>query len=162
MILTVSDTTPIHYLGLIEEIHILPALYGRIVIPRRVFDELQQPKTPDVVKAFAASRPVWLDVRIISTPIPLTLAHLDRGEQEAITLALEVQADALLIDEAKGRDAAELHGLKIVGTLGILSDAAKIGLCELDTAYGKLRQTNFRARETLYQHFLKLHEKSQK
>ncbi|MGH9838785.1 MAG: DUF3368 domain-containing protein [Blastocatellia bacterium] len=162
MILTVSNTTPLHYLALIEEIHILPALYGHVVIPHRVFDELQQPRTPGVVKTFVASRPVWLDIRTISMPIPSTLAHLDRGEQEAITLALEVQADALLIDEAKGRDTAELHGLKIVGTLGILFDAAKIGLCELETVYEKLRQTNFRAGENLYQHFLKLHEKSQK
>jgi hypothetical protein len=48
------------------------------------------------------------------------LSQLDSGEQEAITLALELQADALLIDELKGRKAAKQHGLKIVGVLGVL------------------------------------------
>ena len=154
MALIVSDTSPIHYLALIEETHILPALFGRVIIPQKVFEELQQPKTPQVVKDLAASRPSWLEIRAISIPIASALSHLDRGEQEAITLALEIQADTLLIDETKGRRAAKLHGLKIIGILGVLFAAAQAGLCELEDAYDKLKQTNFRASENLYEQFM--------
>ena len=39
MTLIVSDASPLHYLALIGEAHILHALYGRVVIPQKVFDE---------------------------------------------------------------------------------------------------------------------------
>nr|MDQ3013252.1 DUF3368 domain-containing protein [Acidobacteriota bacterium] len=160
MAIIVSDTSPLHYLALIGEVHVLPGLYGRVIIPQKVFDELNQPGTPDAVKAFAASLPAWLEIRAISAPIAPTLAHLDRGEQEAITLAIEIHANTLLIDETKGRDAAVRHGLQIIGTLGVLYDAALDGLCDLEMAFDKLRLTNFHATERLYWHFLELYEKS--
>jgi predicted nucleic acid-binding protein len=61
------------------------------------------------VKTFVSSLPSWLEIRAVTTPIDASLSHLDRGEQEAITLALEIQAEALLIDETKGRDALYQH-----------------------------------------------------
>ena len=162
MALIVSDASPIHYLALIGKTDLLLALFGHLAIPQEVFDELQKPGTPDDVKAFAISRPVWLEVRAISTPIDASLTHLDQGEQEAITLALESQATALLIDETKGRRAATRHGLKVVGTLGVLLDAALNGLGDLEGDINKLRQTNFHATEALYQRFLDLYEENKK
>jgi predicted nucleic acid-binding protein len=149
MSLIVSDTSPLHYLALIGEVHILPTLYGHIIIPQKVYDEMRQPNTPAAVKAVVASLPSWIEVRTITTPIPATLAHLDIGEQEAITLAMELQADVLLIDETKGRTAAKLHGLKILGILGLLYDAADANLSDLKNAFDKLKRTNFRATDAL-------------
>lgn len=160
MALIVSDTSPLHYLARIGELHVLPVLYGRVIIPQKVFDELQQPSTPTAVKTIATSLPSWLEVRAITTPIDASLSHLDQGEQEAITLALEIQADTLLIDETKGRDAAELCGLGIIGTLGVLYSAADTGLCDLKKAFDNLKQTNFRATDALYQYFTDLYEKN--
>jgi predicted nucleic acid-binding protein len=108
---------------------------------------------------FAASPPHWLEIRAATKPIDASLSHLDRGEQEAITLVLEIQAEALLIDEMKGRDAAELCGLNIIGTLGVLYSAADAGLCNLKKAFDDLKKTNFRATDTLYQYFIDLHER---
>lgn len=87
MKVVISDASPIHYLALIEEVHLLRALFSRVIIPQKVFDEIQQPKTPAAVKTFAASLPAWVEVRTISSPIDESLTALDRGEQEAITLA---------------------------------------------------------------------------
>lgn len=84
MALIVSDASPIHYLALIGETDLNLALFGYLVIPQEVFDELQKPETPDDVKAFAISRPAWLEMHAVSTPIDASLAHLDKGEQEAI------------------------------------------------------------------------------
>lgn len=158
MTVIIADTTPLHYLTLIGEAHILPALFGNVIIPQIVLSELSQPGTPAAVRAFAAALPAWLEVRAISTPIDSSLSDLDPGEREAITLALELKADTLLIDDKDGRDAAQLLGLTIMGTLRVLYDAAGLGLCDLDAAFDKMRQTNFHASETLYQHFQALHK----
>lgn len=160
MVIIVSDTWPLHYLALIGAARALPSLYGHVIIPQKVFDELQQPNTPQAVKDFVVPLPNWLTVQAVSMAIDSSLLHLDRGEQEAITLASELRADVLLIDETKGRRAAKLHGLKIIGVLGVLFDAAQMGLCELEAVFEKLSQTNFRASENLYRQFIELHKGS--
>jgi hypothetical protein len=54
-------------------------------------------------------------------------AELDRGEAEAIALALQEKADWLLIDERVGRRFAQRVGLKVKGTLGILLEGVRRG-----------------------------------
>jgi predicted nucleic acid-binding protein len=44
--IVVADTTPINYLILIEEIDVLPKLYGRVMIPRAVNEELMRSRAP--------------------------------------------------------------------------------------------------------------------
>jgi uncharacterized protein len=56
------------------------------------------------------------------------LGDLDPGEAEAIALAIEQQADLLVIDERKGREVAKRHQLPIIGLLGILTIAKRRGL----------------------------------
>ena len=52
-------------------------------------------------------------------------AELDRGEAEAIALALQEKADWLLIDERVGRRFAQRVGLKVKGTLGVLLEGVR-------------------------------------
>ena len=54
-------------------------------------------------------------------------SSLDRGAAEAISLAVAIQADWLLIDERDGRKAARQIGLQLTGTLGILAKAKMTG-----------------------------------
>jgi predicted nucleic acid-binding protein len=92
---------------------------------------------------------------------PLVIAlqrDLDQGEAEGIALALELEADFLLMDEQEGRRAAERFGLKTVGVVGILLEAKARGY--LDTirpSLDALRQTaGFYLGEALYQEVLEL------
>lgn len=55
-------------------------------------------------------------------------AGLDRGESEAIALALEIRAGLLLVDELAARKLARQHGLAITGVVGVLIDAKDAGL----------------------------------
>src|SRR5438067_2344134 len=95
----IADASPLHYLVLIASTDILPVLFGRIIVPRAVAEELQHPQTPAVVRIWMVTPPAWLDIQDVSTAPDATLAHLDAGEQAAIALAQELHADLLLMDE---------------------------------------------------------------
>jgi predicted nucleic acid-binding protein len=157
MSVIVSNTTPINYLVLIDHVVVLHHLYGQVIIPQAVFGELQDEGTPAKVTAWVAAHPAWLDVRTVSAPLDASLAFLDVGEREAISLAKELEADALIIDEPDGREAAKRGGLRVIGTLRVLYDAAEAGLCDLQQAYERLQRTTFRAHPDLYRVFLDTH-----
>jgi len=146
----VSDTSPINYLLLIDQIDLLPRLFEQILIPDAVRDEMLAPDAPVAIQQWIANSPVWLTVQSVSVIDP-TLNVLDRGEQAAITLAQTLPAELLLIDERLGRQIAGDRGLPIIGTIGILDDAAAQGFIDLEEAIARLKQTNFRVSRRIIQ-----------
>lgn len=104
--IVVADTTPLHYLVLIDAVGILFDLFGSVVIPQAVMDELQHARTPEPVKLWLAAAPPWLEVKRVAVPPDSALAALGAGEQEAIALARELGADLLLMDDKAGRQEA--------------------------------------------------------
>lgn len=142
MSVVVSDTSPLHYLILCGAENVLPKLFRQVIIPPTVFRELQQPNTPTPVRQWASALPDWVAVQSPKTT-NLTL-DVDAGELEAICLAQEIHADAVLMDDRAGRNAAIQCGLAVVGTIGLLEQAAARGLIELPPALARLRQTNAR------------------
>jgi predicted nucleic acid-binding protein len=97
--IVVADTSPIHYLVLVGHVDVLQNLYERVLIPGAVARELQAASTPPAVKAWLAAAPEWLEVRTVNDPDEPALADLDPGEREAIVLAENVDADAVIIDD---------------------------------------------------------------
>lgn len=126
--MVVADTSPLNYLVLINQIHLLPELYGRVFSPTSVLDELRAPETPETVRAWTARVPDWIEIRAAAGVADVGLARLHAGERDAILLALELHADALLMDERRGRDEAQKRELKVIGTLGVLAIAHERGL----------------------------------
>ncbi len=149
--IVVADTTPINYLILIDQIAILEVLYGRILIPHAVLEEMLNPKAPPSVREWAKNPPSWLELLSPSTSLQPQPPKLDRGETEAIALAEELSADWLLIDEAAGRDEATRRGLQTIGTLGILREAHRSGLLELSTTLVQLKAAGFHVSASLIQ-----------
>ena len=145
--IVISDTSPINYLVLIDEIELLPKLFGTIIIPQAVLSELQRAETPNQVKMWLATNPAWLELRNVSV-IDSTIA-LGAGECEAISLAKEINADLVLIDDKKARQAAIERNLTVAGTLNILELASVKNLIELSEVFDKLQQTNFRVSQAL-------------
>ncbi len=78
-------------------------LYHRVVIPPSVYEELCHSGAPELVRAWIAHLPAWLEVLSPALPPDADLARLDAGERDAILLAEELGADQIMIDEARGR-----------------------------------------------------------
>jgi predicted nucleic acid-binding protein len=140
--IVIADTTPLNYLVVVGYIHLLPTLFGQVVIPPAVWAELQDLEAPESVRQWIRQSPSWLEVRSVKRVDP-SLTFLDAGEQEAITLAEEIHADKVLLDEADARREATRRQLSVVGTLGILREGARRNLLDLPTALGALQQTSF-------------------
>ena len=141
--IVIADTSPINYLILIGEIDVLPALYGRVLIPPSMREELGRARAPEAVRLWITRPPVWLEIREPNASSDLSLFHLDPGERDAILLAEELHADQVIIDESRGRREARRRNLSFTGTLGVLQAGAKQGLLDLKIAAGRLRQTSF-------------------
>jgi len=141
----VADTTPLNYLVLIQATDILPSLYRRVLIPPAVKVELAHANTPAIVRAWISQPPLWLEVVNLKQPVDSALAHLDEGEREAISLASELQAALLLMDERDGVTIARQRRLKVIGTLATLDLAAVHGLVDLQTMFDRSRATTFRS-----------------
>jgi predicted nucleic acid-binding protein len=100
------------------------------------------------VRDWIADPPPWLDVRPTPCEKPRaeSLTALDPGEVAAISIAVELRADLLLMDDREGVIAARREGFTVTGTLGVLSLAAERHLLNLAEAFERLKRPNFRFR----------------
>lgn len=120
----VSNTSPISNLAIIGRLDFLRRRYGSVRIPPAVARELSALSHAQAATLIqSALREGWLVVDTVSAATPSTLSPLDPGETEAISLAIALQADVLLMDERRGREAARHHGLTVAGVLGELLHA---------------------------------------
>lgn len=155
--IVVSNTSPLTNLAAIGQFTLLQRLYGTIVIADGVWQELNafEQSWPGSHEVAAAD---WIEKRQLqnqSTVIALC-RDLDRGEAETIALALELNADLVLLDERDGRNAAERFDLMVVGVLGILLEAKTKGFIEqIRVHLDALReQAGFHISDPLYQYAL--------
>ncbi len=122
--LVVSDSSPIISLSLIDRLDLLKKLYGGLLIPPTVCDEISGDKQ-------ANHQPInslnWFETRSVfnTMTVALLLRELDLGEAEAIALTYESKADLLLLDDRKARSVAAYLGLPIAGLLDVLDEAKR-------------------------------------
>lgn len=148
--IVVSDTTPLRYLIELEAVYLLESLFGQIVIPQEVANELQGVNTPQKVKDWMQACPVWLEVRAVDASGFVPVIEIHTGEREAIALALELAADGILIDDKDARIEAHRAGLTVIPTLAILELAARRNLIDLPAVMAQLRKTSFHISQKLY------------
>lgn len=152
--IVISDTSPLNYLILIGQEELLSKLFGRVLIPQTVFDELKATGASLQVRDWTRNLPEWIEVKQTNLTANAALDHLDAGEREAILLARELSADLLLVDDKPARQTAVSFGVAVTGTLGILDRAAREGLIDLKAVIGKLQKTNFHIAGDLIQKLL--------
>lgn len=157
MTVVVSDTSPLHYLILCKVQEALAVLFTQVLIPPTVLRELHHPHAPPEVRSWSQRLPNWVEIQ---PPSHLnTTLDLDRGELEAISLAQEIQADAILVDDRLARIAARRCGLIVTGTIGVLERAAELGLIDLPEVIARLQRTNVRLDPELIQGVLARYRK---
>ncbi|NMF86635.1 DUF3368 domain-containing protein [Nodosilinea sp. P-1105] len=126
----VSNTSPILNLAIVGQLDLLRQQFGQIQIPPAVLDELktdeERPGSQSIRAALTAG---WIQVQPFSNQslVQLLRQSLDGGEAAAIALALEQQADWILLDERDGRKVAKSLGLQVTGVLGVLLRAKESG-----------------------------------
>jgi predicted nucleic acid-binding protein len=145
----VSNTTPLNYLILIERVELLAALYEGVVVPEAVFGELTSESAPYSVREWTLNKPDWLSVQTTPATTDDDLALIQIGELQAIVLAQQIQSEFIILDDRQARRVARDRGLKVIGTLGILTTAAERGLINLRDALEDLKKTNFRVSSSM-------------
>lgn len=119
--IVVSNTTPLSELAKVGKMHLLQDIFGKVIIPQQVYDEVTTGNHPAVEQVQSAN---WLEIRTVFDEQKVVNLQretgLDLGESAAIILAEELNAQRLLIDEWAGRKVAKARNLPIIGTVGIL------------------------------------------
>jgi predicted nucleic acid-binding protein len=121
-VIVVSDASPLIGLAVTGHLEFLKHLYEQVFIPEGVYQELtggdvELPGASEVrTLEWIISRPVQNEVVVHALE-----GEVDHGEAAAIALAVELQADLILIDEQRARRAATRLGLNVVGVLGFWS-----------------------------------------
>lgn len=155
--IVVSNASPLINLSCIDKLDLLQKLYQNILIPEAVYREVVitgrgQPGSEEVKSA------KWIEKQKIKDKylfMALT-QYLSEGEAETIILALEFNADLVIIDEKIGRQTASHFGLNYIGLVGVLKEAKVKGLIkEVKRYLDELRNiAGFWLKNDLYQSIL--------
>jgi predicted nucleic acid-binding protein len=154
-VIVVSDSSPLIALARVGQFHLLQSLFGEVLVPGAVWDEVVQVDRPEVTQIVAAE---W--VKVVAVPddsyLLVLRTEVDRGEAEAIALAADVRADLLLLDERYARQLAVSMGFEIIGVAGVLGLAKARGfLIEVRPVLDQLRELNFHLGTALYEQTLR-------
>jgi hypothetical protein len=121
----IVNTSPLIALDRIRRLDLLRQLFGRVVRPQSVLDEIEagRARTLDPQTLFHAD---W----IITEPDPpemILRKELGSGETAALALAVKTGTDLIVLDDLQARLVAAGLGLKITGTAGVILAAHQAG-----------------------------------
>lgn len=127
--IVVADTSVILNLCKIGQENLLASLFQEVWIPEIVEQEFLR-LSRDEPRFHGLLVPDWARVAAASSiPVEVSsMSGLHAGETAALALAMAKDADAVLLDETAGRNAARKLGLTAIGVLGILLQAKRSGL----------------------------------
>ncbi|MBW4463186.1 MAG: DUF3368 domain-containing protein [Nodosilinea sp. WJT8-NPBG4] len=154
----VSDASSLGSLALIDYLWLLEALYGTVVISEVVARELATAKNARIQAVLSVS---WVKVQVPTEGAIATIQQqgqqFDLGETQTLALALQLNADELLINERRGRQVAQALGLSAIGIVGIVIVAKQRALIPsvrrvMDAL---VELAGFRISHQLYQKILK-------
>ena len=123
----VSDAGPIIIFARIGRLSLLHDITGSLRIPDAVYNEIVN-KKGGMPGASEVAQAAWIHkVSVSDRSLLDTLpSFLHEGEREAIALA-KGRGAQLLIDEIRARRAAVQLGIDVIGTLGLIAEAKRLG-----------------------------------
>jgi len=148
--LVISDNSPLSALAEIGLIDLLPKVVVGVTITASVVAECQQAGAPAALRAWIANPPSWVSIVPDPGEFLQETAPLGAGEASAITFAWNHRTESqLILDEKRGRAVARALGLPVTGLLAIVTEAAILGMIELDDVLSKLSAAGFRLSPSL-------------
>lgn len=121
----VINTGPILTLAKIGALNVAESLPYDFITPEQVVSELEEGRK----LGHLHDKPSWIRVGHLQNPLrQFDAVTLGKGEAAVIQLALERKLPRVCIDEIKGRRVATTVGLSVLGVLGLLGRAKKVGL----------------------------------
>lgn len=151
----IADASALISLGWVDQLHILPALFGRVIVPPAVAAE---------VTHRGSTLPSWVDGRPLGRPLDdrVVAAHLGAGESEALSLGLELEDAWLILDDGEARTLARELRLRILGTAALLVEAKRAGhLAQVRPTLDALLARGFRLDRKVYDRILKAADEAQ-
>ena len=133
----VSNAGPLIALGKLGQLGLLLKLYGEILIPREVYNEVVVnglrlgASDAQAVNFLIQQGHIRVADVTLPSPSPPWAQAIDAGEVETIVLAQQQSADWVLIDNAHARKAARQAELPLKGTVGLLLQAFRQGYLPL-------------------------------
>lgn len=125
--IVVVDSSVLVALAGIGRFALLEQIFGEILIPQAVYDEVTVDQSPASQEVSGAD---WIHtVRVkdrLAVEVLLDEMHL--GEAEVIVLAHEARAQLVAMDDMRGRRKLDALGIRKIGTLGILLSALRQGM----------------------------------
>lgn len=127
--IVIVNSTPIIALSSIHKLDLLRELYGEVIIPKAVHDEVMVRKDSETQVSLARAKD-WVLIKNISNSETKKFfkVQLHDGEVEVMLLGKELEADLLVIDDYIAREYAKYLEFKVTGTLGIILKAKENGI----------------------------------
>jgi uncharacterized protein len=154
----IANTSPLCYLHRAGVLQVLPAIFGRVIVPGQVVAELNAGRA----RGYDLPEPLtfpWADVRTVA-PLSAQLEpfeFLGAGERAVLTLALALPGSVAIIDELPARRVAARLGLRVTGTLNVILVAKQLGHVQaVRPILDRLQELRFRVSAALRDHILTL------
>ena len=154
----IVNSTPLIALCHVNQLNILKELYGEVIIPRAVYDEISV-KKDSVCKKIVDESLEWIHIQKIQNVMAKAMfkSQLHDGEVEVMILAKEQNADVVIIDDQNAKKYAKYLELPVTGTLGILIKAKQVGyIPELKPLLDVMVQNGIYIKNSLIEHCLEL------
>ncbi len=133
----ITNSGPLMALAKLGLLHLLPQLYGKVLLPEAVYSEVvstgRERGYSDAlfVQAEIKTGRLVVDRKNVELPPDISILPLDAGEKEVLFTALCEKADMVLLDDLKARQEAKARDLTVKGTLGVIVQAYHADLLSL-------------------------------
>ena len=152
----VANASPLILLGNTDNLDLLAALAEAVVVPRSVADEVGAKPDGTCLLAILARHPRYVVFPDEAVPPELLAWDLGAGESQVITHARRHGADRVVLDDREARRCARVMELKMIGTLGVVARAKRLGhLAAAAPVIEHLRRTGFYVTEARVQQILR-------
>jgi len=121
----IGDSSALVSLATMDRLDLLEKIFGKIYVPQAVYDEVTISYKPQSVKLKE-----FLADKVVSVELDISKMGLGQGELEAIALYKNMNSDFLLIDDRRAKKFAQLNGVNVIGSLGVMILAKESGLVE--------------------------------